>query len=303
MKANLQLDAGLLREALIDMSGAGQAETGADQISLKRFLPLPEHARIFEPDNMLIIGHRGAGKTHLFRAMQSLNGVAAVRSVAKRFNDNQVSKTRWLIGYTSSGTEFPAELVFQQFSKGKQPVDLQWIWLGYLLRTLSRGGFLRSDEIPDDFRVAINQDGVQLDSLFSCIKKNSNLAFNILDQFDANLAEKGNWVFITYDELDRVSSSDWEQLATIIRGLIQFWSSHSRRWRQLRPKIFLRHDLYNRAAIVGSDVSKISAQRLELTWTQATSTLCWLSASITSYPNWSAVISEGTSQKARIEAH
>jgi hypothetical protein len=89
----------------------------------------------------------------------------------------------------------------------------------------------------------------------------------MLDHFDADLAENEKWVFITYDELDRVSSSDWEQLATIIRGLIQFWSSHSRRWRHLRPKIFLRHDLYNRAAIVGSDVSKISAQRLELTWT------------------------------------
>jgi DNA phosphorothioation-dependent restriction protein DptG len=113
----------------------------------------------------------------------------------------------------------------------------------------------------------MNQDGVQLEVVFTVMQKNLAGAINTLDRFDADLAREGKWVFVTYDELDRVSSSDWEQLTTILRGLIQFWSSHSRRWRHLRPKIFLRRDLYERAAIVGPDVSKISAQRLELTWT------------------------------------
>lgn len=256
-----------LRQALIDMSGAGQAETGADALALRRFLPLPEHARVFEPENLLIIGHRGAGKTQLFRALQSPDGVAAVQTVAKRFDADQLSKTRWLVGYTSSGTEFPAELVFQQFTKGKQPIDLQLIWLGYLLRTLCRHRVLSTDELPEEVKQVIHQDGVQLDQLFSTIQKHLPQAVNALDRFDAGLEREGKWVFVTYDELDRVSSSDWEQLTTILRGLIQFWSSHTRRWRRLRPKIFLRRDLYERAAIVGPDVSKISAQRLELTWT------------------------------------
>jgi hypothetical protein len=260
-------DTNALRQALIDMSGAGQAETGAEAIALKRFLPLPEHARVFEPENLLIIGHRGAGKTQLFRALQSPDGVAAVQTVAKNLDANQLEKTRWLVGYTSSGTEFPAEPVFQQFTKGKQSVDLQLVWLGYLLRTLCRQRVLCVDQLPDEARNVMNQDGVQLEVVFTVMQKNLAGAINTLDRFDADLAREGKWVFVTYDELDRVSSSDWEQLTTILRGLIQFWSSHSRRWRHLRPKIFLRRDLYERAAIVGPDVSKISAQRLELTWT------------------------------------
>ena len=265
MKMNL--DPNTLRQALIDMSGAGQAETGDHAIALKRFLPLTEHARIFEPENLLIIGHRGAGKTQLFRALQSADGVAAVQTVAKRLDEKQLKMTQWLVGYTSSGTEFPAELVFQQFAKGKQPVDLQLVWLGYLLRVLCRQQALPAAEIPAEILEVTQQDGVQLDSLFATMQKHLPLCINTLDRFDASLEKEGRWVFVAYDELDRVSSSDWEQLAAILRGLVQFWSSHTRRWRRLRPKIFLRCDLYERAAIVGPDVSKISAQRLELNWT------------------------------------
>jgi hypothetical protein len=230
-------------------------------------LPLAEHARVFEPENLLIIGHRGAGKTQLFRALQSREGVAAVQSVSKRVDAQQLSNTRWHVGYTSSGTEFPAEMIFQRFSKGRQPIDLQSIWLGYLLRTLCRHEELEKDALPETVKQVVSQDGVQLDHLFTVIQEHLQPAFNTLDQLDAGLEREKRWVFVTYDELDRVSSSDWEQLTTILRGLVQFWSSNARRWRRLRPKIFLRRDLYDRAAIVGPDVSKISAQRLELTWT------------------------------------
>ena len=254
-----------LRQALIDMSGAGLAETGDDPAMLLRFLPLSDHARIFEPESFLIIGHRGAGKTQLFRALQSREGISAVAKVAKRLHQEQVERTKWLIGYSSSGTDFPAEMVFRQFSQGKQPSDLQVVWLGYLLSVLHRQGHL--PKLPRGLTATVTQPSIDVPILFSNVQANLHSAFTILDDLDAHLANAGEWIFVSYDELDRVSSSDWEQLATIIRGLMQFWSSSARRWRRLRPKIFLRRDLYERAAIVGPDVSKISAQRLDLTWT------------------------------------
>jgi hypothetical protein len=51
-----------------------------------------------------------------------------------------------------------------------------------------------------------------------------------------------------------------------LRGLVQFWSSYARRWKRIRPKIFLRRDLFDRVALFGPDVSKIAAQRVELVW-------------------------------------
>jgi hypothetical protein len=267
MKVRIQTRPDLLRQALVDMSGAGHGETGTDETALRQFLPLSEHARIFEPETFLIIGHRGAGKTQLFRALQTQAGIKAIQSVAKRFDPERLARTKWVVGYTSSGTEFAAELLFQQFTKGKQPIDLQFVWLGYLMRVLIQKQLLKTSGIPDPLLQAVMESGVPIEKLFEAVRASLHAAITSLDQLDARLSQEGDFVFVTYDELDRVSSSDWEQLATIVRGLIQFWSSNARRWRRLRPKIFLRRDLYDRAAIVGPDVSKISAQRLELTWT------------------------------------
>lgn len=52
-----------------------------------------------------------------------------------------------------------------------------------------------------------------------------------------------------------------------MRGLVALWASHSRRWKRLRGKIFLRTDLYERAATAGgADFAKLAANRAELTW-------------------------------------
>lgn len=267
MRLSTQPKPSALRQALIDMSGAGQGETGSDDNVLKRFLPLPEHARIFEPESFLVIGHRGAGKTELFRALQTLEGITSITSVTKRFDAQRLRNTHWLIGYSSTGADFPAELIFQQFTKGKGPIELQFVWLGYLLRVLEKNSVLQAIEFATPLREAVAVPNVDIARLFEAVRTSLHGAISAIDSIDASLARQDRWVFVTYDELDRVSSSDWEQLATIIRGLIQFWSSNARRWRRIRPKIFLRRDLFDRAAIVGPDVSKISAQRLELTWT------------------------------------
>ena len=47
-----------LLDALVNMSSSGVAESDPEPLFLKRFLPLPEHARALEPDTLLIIGNR-----------------------------------------------------------------------------------------------------------------------------------------------------------------------------------------------------------------------------------------------------
>lgn len=256
-----------LRDALVEMSGAGYGETAPDRVLMKQFLPLADHARIFETESFLIIGPRGAGKTHLFRAVQSVDGIQALAAVGRRLDAQQVRQTKWYVGYSGSGTEFPAEMLFRQFSQGHQPADLQVVWLGLLLRVLVRQGQMDVAQVAPALRSVLESPSNAIPKLFDCLQANLHEAVTLLDAYDASLLQVNGTAFVIYDELDRVSSSDWEQLATILRGLIQFWSSNARRWRRLRPKIFLRKDLFERAALVGPDVSKISAQRLELSWT------------------------------------
>ncbi len=177
------------------------------------------------------------------------------------------SSSRWIVGYSSSGTEFPPELVFRKFSQGRQPADLQLVWLGLLLRCLKQLPDVSLQlAVPDPAATPHSAERPWLDTLYRWVADHLEACFAALDALERDLSATQRWIFVSYDELDRVSAGDWTELRTILRGLVQFWASNSRRWKRLRPKMFLRRDLYDRVALFGADVSKIAAQRVELLW-------------------------------------
>lgn len=265
MPASHSEEARVLLELISNMGSSGMAESEPDALFLRRFLPLREHARALDADVILVIGDRGAGKTELFRAIQFKDGLKSIQELSSS-SLPETEKSIWLVGYSSSGTLFPPEGVFQQFAATKQPADMQILWLGFLLRALGTSNPAFAQGLPSPLSVPLLTHQLKLEALFLAVKAYLEDSFGLLDQFDRKLGEEGKWTFITYDELDRVSAGDWETLQTILRGLVQFWSSYVRRWRRLRPKLFLRRDLFNRVALFGPDVSKIAAQRVELVW-------------------------------------
>jgi hypothetical protein len=188
--------------------------------------------------------------------------LAAIRNLAKGGNLPHPDDSEWLIGYSTTGTDFPPELVLRQFSQNRQPTDLQIVWLGLLIRSLHRANVLTPGATPGPLTTA----DLPIEALFTATQGSLDACFSALDRLDLRLAQTSRWVFVSYDDLDRVSAGDWDALRTLLRGLIQFWSSYVRRWKHLRPKIFLRRDLFNRVALLGPDVSKISPQRVELLW-------------------------------------
>lgn len=256
-----QEDARKLRQILIDMAAAGQGESGDPTSFLKRFLPLKSHARILESDCHLIIGHRGAGKTELFRALKIPGGAEAIASVSTRIQREDIERIQWTVGYTTEGTDYPPEILLRNFAKDKEDQDIQMLWLAYLAKALHRTEPAAFSNLPDTLFEAS-----KLETIFETATEHLTELFAAFDALDQRLAQEDRKIFVTYDELDRVSASDWEALSKIIRGLVQLWSSYTRRWRCIRPKIFLRKDLYTNAAIAGPDISKISATRLELSW-------------------------------------
>jgi hypothetical protein len=88
-----------------------------------------------------------------------------------------------------------------------------------------------------------------------------------LDALDGRLEREDAWLFVAYDELDTIVLDDWETMGTAIRGLVSFWAAYARRWKRLRPKIFLRSDFYkHHRDVAGADVAKLSGNRVELQW-------------------------------------
>jgi hypothetical protein len=88
---------------------------------------------------------------------------------------------------------------------------------------------------------------------------------SILDKLDEKLIETDDWLFITYDELDRLVPS-YNSLADPIRELLAFWLDRWRRWKRIRPKIFLRTDLFRDDFLSFPDASKLKAHQVTLEW-------------------------------------
>jgi hypothetical protein len=86
-----------------------------------------------------------------------------------------------------------------------------------------------------------------------------------LDLLDEKLLEADEWLFVTYDELDRLVSY-YNELSAPIRELLAFWLDKWRRWERIRPKIFLRTDLFREDFLGFPDASKLRAHQINLEW-------------------------------------
>ena len=256
---------------LIELCKQGQAENEPEDESLflKNFLPIRVHYRILEPDVNLIIGDKGAGKTQLFRALSYPRGRTALTEQATRHGRNPIdlSRASWQIGFASSGTEFPPGGVIREFARTRQPVELQTFWLALLVRVLCKIEEVRLGELPASLRPTFQALSPSIESWYPLLGPHLGSLFSVLDDLDRRLQDNDRHVFITYDDLDRVSPGDWSTLQTILQGLVQFWAAYGRRYKRMRPKLFLRRDLYERAALFGPDIAKIAAHRVELLWT------------------------------------
>jgi hypothetical protein len=268
--SKLQQDRELLLDELIDLCKQGQAENEPEdeQAFLRHFLPIRVHYRILEPDVQLIIGDKGAGKTQVFRALSYARGREALTRLAALHGRNAVDLKRaaWQIGFASSGQEFPPGTVLRLFASKRQPVDLQSFWLALLIRVLCQANEVRFTELPAPLQAPMRGLSPQIDSWYALLDAHLGALFAVLDATDRRLQEEDRYLFIIYDDLDRVSPGDWKTLQTVLQGLVQFWAASGRRYKRLRPKLFLRRDLYERAALFGPDIAKIAAHRVELLW-------------------------------------
>jgi len=79
------------------------------------------------------------------------------------------------------------------------------------------------------------------------------------------LADEDRCLFATYDDLD-VMAVEWNEKRALIQSLLRFWLSQWRRWQRLRPKIFLRFDLFAPDFLQFPDASKLEGHKVEIHW-------------------------------------
>lgn len=252
-----------LLDGLARMGDSGRAE-GAQNDQLGRgFYPVAEHLRLLDPDVVLVVGPRGSGKTQITRMLTDANLAQTVARFAPKVRLPQ--KARWLAAYPAGRDVFDGNGLRHFIAQHNSDPDvLRDVWLAYLLRRLhAELGEASKDKLASLF----SPPAADIEAVYGAFRALGAAPIVVLDSFDQELESRGEFLFVTYDELDTLGHGDWQLIEAGIRGLIALWAAYTRRWQNLRAKLFLRTDLYERHAQVGgADLYKLAASRVELNW-------------------------------------
>lgn len=231
---------------------------------LKSTWLVPKHTSFLDSDILLIIGGRGVGKSHLFRLINIVEGQALLAQ-----NKRRLANSIWLRGYQASGNEFPGETVLQRFADDKNGADLLDFWRGLLLGVILKQvepeltHFLRAN-LPESLVNALG-NLTTVSTWHREVVAHLEQVETVLYQLDEFLEREKRFLFATYDDLD-VMTVAWSEKRALIQALLQFWLGQWRRWTRIRPKIFLRSDLFSDQILKFPDASKLTGNKIELHW-------------------------------------
>jgi len=253
-----------LLEKLQSVGGAGRAEGEPKERLAPSFFPVSDHLRMLDPEVVLVVGPRGAGKTEIARVLTDAQLGSAVARYAPAVR-LPTGETSWQRAYPLDREGFDAgglrgflESANNDLGRGRD------LWFTYLVRVVR-------DRLDTDAQVKLASflrlQGGDVQQNYDAFKLAGTEPLLALDRLDETLERANQFIFLTYDELDTLGGGDWHLMESSIRGLIAFWAAYARRWRRIRAKIFLRTDLYDRHATVGgADLAKLAAGRVELSW-------------------------------------
>jgi len=225
--------------------------------------PISEHLRALEAEVVLVVGDRGSGKTQLKNALDNPGVRDALIRHAPSVRVPSGGVT-WLTGWPL-GAEGPDSGSWRILLGDPISADDHIaIWGAYLLRNVSR---YLSDVERERTSTILSIAGVDARGVLDEHRRLGVATTAALDALDARLESQDHWLFVAYDELDTIVLDDWKTMARAVRGLVSFWAAYARRWKRLRPKIFLRSDFYkHHRDIAGADVAKLAGNRVELLW-------------------------------------
>lgn len=240
-----------------------------EQSRLEDFLMMKEYALMQDPKRFLILGGRGAGKTRLFYTFTQETGFREIL-YKESLSGLSSSNARSLKGHDET-QDFPSPDVLDQYADDK---NARAYWAGNLLFVLLHNlkdeaefqsvlkTFLTSEEEKMFIQIGFLK---YPNKWLGYIQSHSEIWEDIFQQINAYLRQKDEWIFISYDFLDRLTIG-YNNLFPFIRMLLSFWFAHDRRWDRIRCKIFLRNDLYESELLNFMDASKLNNHIIRLEW-------------------------------------
>lgn len=208
------------------------------------------HLRAIDPDNPLVTGMRGAGKTFWWSALQKPDVRRWIANRDSRSKLNEGTEVRTGFGVTPAPDEYPSKDVLQNLMI--QGVDPRIVWRTVQARQL----------VPDSH--PLRQQNTWPERV-QYVADSPEPVERLFQQRDDEFDRRDVYFLILFDALDRCAD-DWKSMYRAIRGLLQT-ALEMRSYKRLRVKVFLRSDQVNEAEIADfPDASKILSSAVELSW-------------------------------------
>lgn len=234
----------LIKQAIpgkLDISGQHEVDT-------KNLYVPTTHHRALNPDTMLVVGIRGAGKSFWWAALQSAAHRKIVREYLPRLPLTDQTRVSPGFGEQSSPENYPGKpTIHDLLRQNYQPQD---IWRAIVIWHVVGD----TQPKPDDWKTRIGQ-----------IKEHPELFERTLYAQDQILTNEGKQHLILFDALER-TTDDWLTMRHLLKGLLQVLLEF-RSYRAIRPKAFVRPDMLEDAAVTNfPDASKVINNKVDLIW-------------------------------------
>lgn len=219
----------------------------------KWFLPLESHARALRPETLVVRAGRGAGKSALFHFL----GHVAKNPALGTAISAPTTPTRWLDGF-SGAADHPSVEVLGDFANRTADDECRFFWFGWLCLRVAR-----SLKIPAPQGLVTTGEVIPEPAVLAArVKSRLN---ELTTWLDTQERSGSDMVAITYDYLDRIKCVP-DRRRRLIASLLAMWLALADRYRRVRPKIFLREDLFQSALSAFPDASKLDARSVSLEW-------------------------------------
>lgn len=278
MTAAKSLDDAARRRLLNDLMTLKSDDDDAVEQDAKWFLPLDAHARALRAETLVVRGGRGAGKSSLFHFLGHVQKHPALGASVGAASTG----TTWLEGF-SGGAGHPSPMVVGAFGKTAQEDRRRFFWFAWLCVRLSikTGVALPAGTLVGTLKKGGDPGGLA-DTAEDRVGRLADAAHaggdpgGLAAAAEAQLGTLSAWmdalergmtgpVVVSYDGLDRIgSSSSTRQRMTA--SLLAMWLSLADRYRRIRPKIFVRDDLFQASLSAFPDASKLDARSVSIEW-------------------------------------
>ena len=224
---------------------------------------------LFDPKKFLIQGYKGTGKTYLYKALADKNIARNIQKWAGS-NGNNVSDPIFINILPTN----ESSLVFEniRYSNIEEPefyFNAFWqiyTWNVLLLNTEFKT--IRDNSELRDYIKPITGAGyakealVRIDELINNGVKTLITIEKDIKHINGLLEEKNKKLFILYDRLDTcINPLRWTKA---VSPLINYWRNNCESFSNIRPKIFVRTDLFRQ--IEGTNTARLENSIIHIEW-------------------------------------